>query len=114
MLARLTFRPQAPKREMARILERPRQESANRALPLPGLPHLAWIPQAWADDIGPAAIALTKMDFFERGGFAAIVFHALRQIVTGQAGGRFSTACIGPRCRCWRGQWIRRSPFTPA
>jgi hypothetical protein len=34
---------------------------------------------AWAEDVGPAAVALTRLDFFSRSNFAALVYHALQQ-----------------------------------
>jgi hypothetical protein len=37
---------------------------------------------AWAEDVGPAAVALTRLDFFGRTNFAALIVHAMRQVVT--------------------------------
>ena len=40
--------------------------------------------------MGPAAVALTRLDFFDRSNFAALVYHALRQVV----GGRSASALL--------------------
>jgi hypothetical protein len=37
---------------------------------------------AWAEDVGPAAVALTRMDFFGRTNYAALIVHAIRQIAS--------------------------------
>ncbi len=37
---------------------------------------------AWAEDVGPAAVALTRMEFFGRTNFAALIVHAIRQVVS--------------------------------
>ena len=80
LLARLAFRPQAPNREVARIAgTRPRAspggDSPGRRITC-GTDRV----QAWADDVGPAAVALTRMDFFDRGNFGALVFHGRDKI----------------------------------
>jgi hypothetical protein len=84
LLARLVFRPQAPNREVARIAGTAAAGIAIAALPLVGYHVWHGSLQAWADDVGPAAMALTKMDFIGRSNFGAIVFHGLRQVVTGR------------------------------
>jgi hypothetical protein len=37
--------------------------------------------RAWAQDVGPAAVALTRLDFFGRTNFAALIVHASGQII---------------------------------
>ncbi len=82
LLARLAFRPQAPNREVARIAGTIAAGICLAALPLAA--YLLWHGslRAWAQDVGPAAVALTRLDFFDRSNFAALVYHALRQMVT--------------------------------
>ena len=82
VLALLIVRPQAPPREIARIFASVGTGIVIAAVPL--LAYHAWHGSigAWLQDIGPAAVALTRLDFFERSSFAALVFHALRQTVT--------------------------------
>ena len=82
VLALLIVRPQAPPREIARIFASVGTGIVIAAVPL--LAYHVWHGSigAWLQDIGPAAVALTRLDFFERSSFAALVFHALRQTVT--------------------------------
>jgi hypothetical protein len=82
LLALLVFRPQAPNREVARIAGTVAAGMAIAAFPL--MAYHVWHGslQAWAEDVGPAAVALTRLDFFNRSNFGALVFHGLRQVVT--------------------------------
>jgi hypothetical protein len=82
LLARLAFRPQAPNQEVARIAETIAAGIGLAALPLAAYHLWHGSVQAWADDVGPAAVALTRLDFFDRSNFAALVYHAARQTVT--------------------------------
>ena len=82
LLGRLAFRPQASNREVARLLGTIVAGLALAALPLAAYHLWHGSVQAWADDVGPAAVALTRLDFFERSNFAALIYHAARQIVT--------------------------------
>ena len=82
LLARLTFRPQAPNREIARMAGTIAAGVCLSALPLAAYHLWHGSVQAWADDVGPAAIALRGLDFYDRSNFAALVYHAARQIVT--------------------------------
>ncbi len=81
LLARLTFRPQAPNREIARIAGTIAAGVCLSALPLAAYHLWHGSVQAWADDVGPASIALRRLDFYDRSNFAALVYHAARQIV---------------------------------
>ncbi len=82
LLGRLASRPQASNREVARIAGTVAAGMALAALPLAAYHLWHGSVQAWADDVGPAAVALTRLDFFERNNFAALIYHAARQMVT--------------------------------
>ena len=82
LLARLASRPQASNREVTRIAGTVVAGMTLAALPLAAYHLWHGSVQAWADDVGPAAVALTRLDFFERSNFAALIYHAARQMVT--------------------------------
>lgn len=82
LLGRLVARPQASNREAARIVGTVAAGMALAALPLAAYHLWHGSVRAWADDVGPAAVALTRLDFFERSNFAALIYHAARQMVT--------------------------------
>lgn len=84
LLALLVFRPQAPNREVARIAGTAAAGMAIAAFPLVAYHVWHGSVQAWAEDVGPAAVALTRLDFFDSSNFGALVFHGLRQVVTGR------------------------------
>jgi hypothetical protein len=84
LLVLLVFRPQAPNREVARIAGTAAAGVAIAAIPLVAYHVWHGSLQAWAEDVGPAAVALTRLDFFERSNFGVLVFHGLRQVVTGR------------------------------
>jgi hypothetical protein len=80
LLVRLLTRPQAPAQEVARIGGLLVTGAALAALPLFAYHVGHGSLGAWAEDIGPAAVALTRLDFFERSNFGALIVHAVRQI----------------------------------
>jgi len=82
LLGRLASRPQASNREVTRIAGTVVAGMTLAALPLAAYHLWHGSVQAWADDVGPAAVALTRLDFFERSNFAALIYHAARQMVT--------------------------------
>jgi hypothetical protein len=82
LLGRLASRPQASNREVAGIAATVAAGMALAALPLAAYHLWHGSVQAWADDVGPAAVALTRLDFLERSNFAALIYHAARQMVT--------------------------------
>jgi len=84
LLVRLAFQPQARNREVARIAGLVVAGICFAALPLLVYHVAHGSLLAWAEDVGPAAVALTRLDFFDRSNFGALVFHALRQVVTGR------------------------------
>jgi hypothetical protein len=83
LLVRLLTRPQAPTRAVARIGGLLMTGAALAALPLLAYHVLHGSLGAWAEDVGPAAVALTRLDFFERSNFGALVVHAFRQMSAG-------------------------------
>jgi hypothetical protein len=83
LLALLAVRPHAPNREVVRIAGTVGAGIGLAALPLVAYHVWHGSLQAWARDVGPAAVALTRLEFFDRSNFGALVFHALRQAATG-------------------------------
>jgi hypothetical protein len=82
LLALLAMRPQAHNRDVARIVATIATGVAISTLPLVAYHVWHGSIRAWADDMGPAAVALTRMDFFERSNFGALVAYAAGQIAT--------------------------------
>ncbi len=82
LLGRLASRAHAPNRDVARIAGTVAAGMALAALPLAAYHLWHGSVSAWADDVGPAAVALTRLDFFERSNYAALIYHAARQMVT--------------------------------
>ena len=75
LLARLAFRPQASNPGSHPDRGNGRGGIASRRFRLAAYHVWHGSLQAWADDVGPAAVALTRMDFFDRSNFGALVFH---------------------------------------
>jgi hypothetical protein len=82
VLGRLLMRPQAPNLEVLRTVSTITLGMFVASLPLVG--YHVWHGSLlnWWNDIGPAAVALTRLDFFERTNFGALVFQGLRQAAT--------------------------------
>ncbi len=80
LLARRLTRPQPRTREVVRIGGLMTTGAALAALPLLAYHVAHGSLRAWAEDVGPAAVALTRLDFFERSNFGALVVHAVRQL----------------------------------
>src|SRR5262245_60926871 len=92
LLARLLIRPQAPNGVVFGIAA-----TISAGVLIAGLPLLAYHAWhgslgAWTGDVGPAAIALTRLDFFDRSNYGALIVQALRQAATG---GTWSTVVNG-------------------
>jgi hypothetical protein len=85
LLWRLAFRAQAPNREVARMAGMLAAGIGAAAVPLLAYHVSHGSLRAWAEDVGPAAVALTRLDFYDRSNFAALVYHAARQMVTSRS-----------------------------
>ena len=82
MLVLLALRRQASNRDVAQIAGTIAAGIGLAALPLAAYHVWHGSLRAWTDDVGPAAVALTRLDFFDRSNFAALVYHALRQVMS--------------------------------
>ena len=89
MLVLLTFRRQAANRDVAQIAGMLGGGIVLAALPLAAYHIWHGSLHAWTDDVGPAAVALTRLDFFDRSNFAALVYHGLRQLVSSDSAPTF-------------------------
>ena len=83
-LVRLFFIPAATNREVLRTAGWTAAGVCVAVVPLLAYHAAHGSLAAWTEDVGPAAVALTRLDFFGRSNFAALVFHAGRQAATGR------------------------------
>ena len=81
MLVLLACRRQASNRVVAQLAGTIAAGIVLAALPLAAYHVWHGSLHAWTDDVGPAAVALTRLDFFDRSNFVALVYNALRQVV---------------------------------
>jgi hypothetical protein len=80
-LAQLVRRPTAGNRDVVVICGLVGAGIVVAVLPLLAYHVMHGSLLAWAEDVGPAAVALTRMDFFGRTNFAALVVHGMRQVI---------------------------------
>jgi hypothetical protein len=83
LLARLLFRPQAGNQEVAALIAWITVGVALSATPLLAYHLVHGSLGGWANDVGPAAIALTRLDFFQGTNFGAVVAQSLREVFNG-------------------------------
>jgi len=83
LLLRLLFRPQPGNRAVATLIGWIAAGIALSAMPLLVYHLVHGSLGGWANDIGPAAIALTRLDFFQGTNFGAVVAQSLRQVFNG-------------------------------
>jgi hypothetical protein len=83
LLARLLFRPQPANRAVVALIGWIAAGIALSATPLVAYHLLHGSLSGWANDVGPAAIALTRLEFFQRTNFGAVVAQSLRQMFSG-------------------------------
>jgi hypothetical protein len=83
LLARLLFRPQPGNRVVVALIGWIAVGIAISATPLLAYHLLHGSLGGWANDVGPAAIALTRLGFFQDTNFGAVVAQSLRQVFSG-------------------------------
>ena len=83
LLVRLLFRPQPGNRAVVAVIGWIAVGIALSAMPLLVYHVLHGSLAGWANDVGPAAIALTRLEFFQGTNFGAVVAQALRQVFSG-------------------------------
>jgi hypothetical protein len=80
VLCRLLLQPQAPTRAAVRLAGWIACGAILAAIPMLSYHLVHGSLMAWGEDVGPAAVALTRLSFFDRSNFAALVFHGYRQV----------------------------------